>query len=168
MSVRADGQTTESQTGAVRSSDADNLEFLSLPWVGILAVARTSHEGATKYDRHNYRKGFRPSALFGHAMRHLVMWALGDRSEPHLAHAAWNVLVLIEALALDPSLGEEELLGPGATITPVMAAYMERNKAEKRRLRESGAFADLSDWRVEDLDEVRTLVSQRAFEQGEP
>jgi hypothetical protein len=42
--------------------------------------------------------------LLNHALRHIYRFLDGDRSEPHLAHAAWNVLAAIHSHARWPEL----------------------------------------------------------------
>jgi hypothetical protein len=39
--------------------------------------------------------------MVNHAIRHLVLWLSGDRSEPHAAHAAANCLMLHELEVLN-------------------------------------------------------------------
>lgn len=62
---------------------------------GLQAVAQAMHEGAEKYGEHNWR-GLPASNIANHALRHLHLWVSGDRSEPHLSHAAANLLMLVE------------------------------------------------------------------------
>lgn len=145
-------------TGAVRSADSDHLDFTSLPLLGLIGVARTAAEGGFYYGRHNYQFGFPVHDLLNHAMKHLTMWLLGDRSEPHLEHAAWGILAAIESKVLFPELNEEYLLGPGATLTDAMKRRLEREApvlAERRKSRgdESWDFADLA--------EVKKILTQR-------
>lgn len=79
-------------TGAVRSKDADGERWDLIPVLGLLRVAQTCAEGAAKYGVGNWLKGIPVSDLLNHAIRHIYLYLAGDRSEDHLAHAAWNLL----------------------------------------------------------------------------
>lgn len=161
MSDAPDSKTTEFGTGAVRSSDAKHLSFTSLPLVGLLAVARTAGEGAAKYGRYNYMLGMPAHDMIDHSMRHIVMFLLGDRSEPHLPHAAWGLLAAIQSLALDPEISAPHLLGPGATVGPEMRSMMSVNALDLKVRREAGEFADAGSWNLNDLKEIATILEQR-------
>lgn len=57
--------------------------------------------GATKYDAHNWRKGMKWSRFYAATLRHLFAWWQGQDLDPesgksHLAHAACNILFLLE------------------------------------------------------------------------
>ena len=79
-------------TGARRSRDADSCRFDLITPVGIRRLAETCAEGAAKYGDRNWEKGIPASVMLNHAIRHLYLYLEGDRSEDHLAHAAWNIL----------------------------------------------------------------------------
>ena len=146
-------------TGAVRSSDANHLDFASLPLIGLIGVARTAAEGAAKYGRFNYMLGFPVHDLLNHAIRHIVMFLLGDRSEPHLEHAAWGLMAAIQQNTLDPELSAPFLLGPGATLTPAMKANIELNAPDLAARREAGVFAEIGEWTLAGLTEVQAIRS---------
>lgn len=93
-SERAETRTHD--TGAVRSTDADDVTYWCMPLLGLRRVAKTAKEGAVKYSPNNWKKGFKASVLYDHAMEHLVKWGAGDRGEDHIAHAAWNLLALAD------------------------------------------------------------------------
>ena len=151
---------TKFDSGAVRSGDAAHLDFTSIPLIGLLAVARTSGEGADKYGRYNYMKGMPVHDLLNHVLRHIILYLLGDRSEPHLPHAAWGLLAAIQSQALDPELSAPHLLSPGATLGPDMKALMESSAPGLKALRESGHFQD-GDWCLHDLPEVHRVLDCR-------
>jgi hypothetical protein len=151
---------TKFSTGAVRSADADKFSFTSLPMIGLLALARTAGEGAEKYGRFNYLQGMPLHDLLEHVFKHLVMFNAGDRSETHLAHAAWGLLVAMQEDVLRPDAHVEHMLGAGCSITPAMAEYMTKMKpvlSEKR----ANADADAFSWNIFDLPDVRKLREQR-------
>jgi hypothetical protein len=148
-------------TGAVRSADADHLDFCSMPIIGVIAVARTSYEGGQKYGRYNYMKGFSAHNLLNHALRHQNLFLLGDRSEPHLEHAAWGLLAAIQSLTLNPELSAPHLLGPGATIPPAMESLLNREAPEKAEKRKSGFFGRLADWATNLVPEVMLITKAR-------
>jgi hypothetical protein len=109
-----DGRT-RFETGAERSSDADNERWDYISPIGLKSVAETCAEGAEKYSAYNWEKGMSADILLNHAIRHIYMWLGGDRSENHLGHAAWNVLGAIHSVKLWPELNAGKLRGPGCT-----------------------------------------------------
>lgn len=103
-------------TGAVRSKDADDTRFDLITPIGLEAVARTCAEGALKYGDFNWEKGMPAHDILNHAIRHIYKFLSGDRSEPHLPHAAWGVLAAIHSLEVWPELNEGTLRGEGCTL----------------------------------------------------
>jgi hypothetical protein len=90
-----------SETGAIRS-DASGKGRLDLlpPWA-VLRLAKhfeAASTGAEGYPERNWEKGVRVSRLISSALRHLLQYLGGDRSEPHEVSAAWNVMVLLETV----------------------------------------------------------------------
>lgn len=159
--ARRNSTENAAATGAVRSADADHMDFTSLPLIGLIGVARTAGEGATKYGRYNYMMGMPVHQYINHAFRHLVMNTLGDRSEPHLEHAAWNILAAIQSYTLDPELNAKHLLGPGATITPEMKADLDANRDDLAAKRKAGVFVKVGEWSLHKLAEIQTILGQR-------
>jgi len=67
----------------------------------IMEVAKIMEYGKRKYDANNWRKGMSWSRLAGATLRHFfAFWTGQDYDEEsgmlHLAHAAWNILSLLE------------------------------------------------------------------------
>jgi len=64
-----------------------------VPFEGIEAIGAIFSEGEIKYGVDNWKKGVGDEAYqverTRHAIRHLMLWANGDRSEPHLAKVGW-------------------------------------------------------------------------------
>lgn len=75
----------------------DNAELLK-------RLARTYGEGAEKYPARNWMKGFPKETIMNHLMAHLIQYAAGDTTEDHLAHAAWNIGVLMHQEVHHPEL----------------------------------------------------------------
>ncbi len=72
-----------------------------LQFQAIEQVAAVASFGARKYESHGWRKGFKYGRLFAAALRHMFVWARGIDNDDesglsHLAHAAWNLLSLLE------------------------------------------------------------------------
>ena len=51
--------------------------------------------GARKYADRNWEKGIPFGRLVQSALRHLIRWMKGDRSEDHLAAVCWNVMAMM-------------------------------------------------------------------------
>lgn len=157
---------TNFDTGAVRSAERNHLDFTSLPLVGLLGVARTASEGATKYGRFNYMKGMPVHDLINHVIGHYMLFLLGDRNEPHLDHAAWGALAASQSMILDPGLSEAHLLGPGATLTPANLAFLAANAPDLAAKRASGAFSGIGGWDLSSVPEIEALLADREVVKG--
>lgn len=98
-----------------------------------------------------------------HAFRHITLYLLGDRAEPHLEHAAWNCLAAIQSEVLYPELSAPHMLGPGAKLTPEAVAYLESGADERAAARQRGDFATSGEWRTKDLPEIKSILLDRMF-----
>ena len=110
---KAEGTTAKFGTGAVRSDTFEELRYDLISPIGLREVARTCAEGAQKYSDYNWEKGMPVHDLLNHAIAHVYQFLAGDRSEPHLPHAAWNLLAAIHSAELWPQLNDGTLRGPG-------------------------------------------------------
>jgi hypothetical protein len=110
---RTEGDRVTFQTGAVRSSDAEATRYDLISPIGLEAVARTCAEGAAKYSDFNWEAGMPVNDLLNHSLRHIYKYLSGDRSEPHLPHAAWGLLAAIHSEQLWPQLNEGTLRREG-------------------------------------------------------
>lgn len=89
---------------AVRSSDADDVAFHLISPIALARLAATYREGSNKYGDFNWTKGFPPGECLNHALRHISYYLLGDRSEDHLSHAAWNLFAVMHFEHTNPEL----------------------------------------------------------------
>ena len=124
----------EYNTGAVRSADCKNVRYDLISPIGLKALAETYAEGAEKFGACNWENGMPATDMLNHALAHIYKFLGGDRSEEHLAHAAWNLLGAIHSLEQWPELNEPWLRGPNCTPPP--AAQKQAEPGEKTALRE--------------------------------
>jgi hypothetical protein len=110
---KAEPVTAKFGTGAVRSASVENFRYDLVSPIGLREVARTCAEGAAKYSDFNWEKGMPVHDLLNHAIAHVYAFLSGDRSEPHLGHAAWNLLAAIHSHELWPHLNEGHLRADG-------------------------------------------------------
>lgn len=94
--VKDSGERQRFETGAQRDIQAGKGRYDLLPAHALHRLARHFENGAVKYGDNNWRKGIPTNRYMDSGMRHLVNYMLGDRSEDHLAAAAWNIMCLIE------------------------------------------------------------------------
>ena len=81
--------------------DSNKPPWSLLPFDGLEEVVKVLGYGATKYDAHNWRNGFKYSRLSDAALRHLTSFIRGEDKDPetnlsHLAHAVCCLLFLLE------------------------------------------------------------------------
>lgn len=93
-------------SGAVRSTDSDGTRYDLVSPIGLRRLAETYAEGAKKYGDNNWLKGFPMSNTLQHLMTHIEKWRAGDRSEDHLAHAAWGLFALMHFEETRPELND--------------------------------------------------------------
>jgi hypothetical protein len=110
------GVTAKFGTGAIRSDTFEELRYDLVSPIGLREVARACAEGAAKYGDWNWEKGMPVHDLLNHAIAHIYGFLSGDRSEPHLGHAAWNLLAAIHSHELWPHLNEGHLRGVGCRV----------------------------------------------------
>ena len=96
-------------TGAVRSADRNNVRYDLITPIGLKRLAETYAEGANKRGAHNWENGMPVDDLLNHALAHIYDYLAGDRSQDHLAHAAWNVLGAIHSEVKWPHLNDDKL-----------------------------------------------------------
>ena len=107
------GTTAKFGTGAVRSDTFEEFRYDLVSPIGLREVARTCAEGAAKYSDYNWERGMPVHDLLNHAIAHIYQFLSGDRSEPHLPHAAWNLLAAIHSSEVWPDLNDGTLRDPG-------------------------------------------------------
>jgi len=84
-----------------RKDDTGKLRFDLLPVRPLEHIAAIYTYGAIKYDDNNWRAGMAWGRVFGASLRHLwAFWRGEDLDQesglPHLAHAAFGCLTLLE------------------------------------------------------------------------
>lgn len=87
-----------SETGGQKGRKLARMDLI--PPGPLMELAKVYGFGATKYDDHNYIKGYDWSLSYGAMQRHLMAWAMGEDIDPesgqlHLAHAAWHCFCLM-------------------------------------------------------------------------
>lgn len=107
------GTTSKFGTGAVRSSDVEEFRYDLISPIGLREVARACAEGAAKYGDWNWERGMPVNDLLNHVLAHIYKFLAGDRSEPHLGHAAWGMLAAIHSQELWPHLNAGTLREEG-------------------------------------------------------
>jgi hypothetical protein len=82
-------------TGASRSSNEDKGRYDLIPVGPVRRIAIKYQQGAKNHGDRNWEKGMPFSRLFDSAKRHLDQYLSGDRTEDHLAAAAWNIFAVM-------------------------------------------------------------------------
>ena len=94
-------------TGAVRSIDANSTRYDLISPIGLRRIAETYKEGYDKYGAFNWEKGMPISDIMNHCIRHIYKFLEGDRTEDHLAHAAWNLIAAMHMQETHPELNHQ-------------------------------------------------------------
>lgn len=94
--------------------DADKARFDLIPPGSLWAVAEIYTYGAGKYADRNWEKGLSWGRVFAAIMRHLWSFWRGEELDeesglPHLAHAAWDCLALLEYGRTHPELDDRSI-----------------------------------------------------------
>lgn len=93
-------------SGAVRSGDVKHLAYELISPIGLRRLAARYQLGAEKYAAFNCEKGMPISDLVRHAIAHCYQYLAGDRSDDHLAGAAWGFIMAMHSEELWPELNK--------------------------------------------------------------
>lgn len=100
-------------TGSRRDNDSDKPPLSKLPFAALREVAHVHKYGDDHYGMGNWRKGQPFSVLSDSMLRHWEAWFVhGEERDPksgrhHLAHCAWNALILLyEVIFYRPDLDD--------------------------------------------------------------
>ena len=96
-------------------SDAGKNGLDMLPVYPLWEIGRVYSFGAQKYAKNNWRDGMDWSRIYAASMRHLLKWQNGNDLDeetglPHLAHAAFGLLTLLEYSHTHPELDDRPML----------------------------------------------------------
>ena len=91
--------------------DGGKPRFDLIPAVPLETLAKIYTMGAEKYADRNWEKGIQYSRIYAAVMRHINKYWGGENLDPesglpHLAHAAWGLLALLEFDATHPELDD--------------------------------------------------------------
>ena len=89
--LKDSGTRQEFPSGAVRDAENNKPMLELLPGWAVLAWGWVMEAGARKYTNRNWEAGMPMSRYLASAHRHLELYRMGFRDEPHLWQALWNV-----------------------------------------------------------------------------
>ena len=94
-----------------RKDDTNKARFDLIPPRPLYQLAEVYTAGAKKYADRNWEKGMKWGRIFGAIMRHLWSFWMGENNDresgqPHLAHAAWGCLTLLEYTNTHPEMDD--------------------------------------------------------------
>jgi len=108
--IQDSGRRQKFETGAQRDVQEGKGRYDLFPPSAIFSIARVFEEGATKYKERNFEQGMPLSRFIDSALRHIFKHLEGQRDEPHMAQAGWNIMVYIyTATMIERGLLPEEL-----------------------------------------------------------
>lgn len=90
--VNDSGVREEFETGSRRDTREGKGRYDLITPIGLARLARHYENGAKKYGDRNWEKGQPLTRYLDSALRHIFAFLGGDRSEDHMAAAAWNVM----------------------------------------------------------------------------
>ena len=100
-----------------RKDDTNKARFDLIPPRPLYQLADIYTYGAQKYADRNWEKGMKWGRIFGAVMRHLWSFWMGENNDkesgqPHLAHAAWGCLTLLEYTNTHPEMDDRPYPAP--------------------------------------------------------
>jgi hypothetical protein len=112
LKLKDSGTRDVYDSGAVRDGQEGKGRMDLLPVRALIEVSKVFEAGAKKYAARNWEKGLPLSRYMDSGLRHAFRWLKGDRDEPHLAMAIWNLLCLLDTQMriadglVDPALND--------------------------------------------------------------
>ena len=94
--IEDSGTREEFSTGSLRDTREGKGRFELIPAHALTRLAQHFETGAKKYGDRNWEKGQPLSRYLDSAMRHLVKYLGGGRSEDHIIACAWNCFAFVQ------------------------------------------------------------------------
>lgn len=91
-------------TGSVRDMHEGKGRMDLLPCNAIIELSKHCENGALKYGERNVDKGLPQHSFIDSGLRHLFKYLRGDKDEPHLVAALWNIAWAVEQESAKPNL----------------------------------------------------------------
>lgn len=79
-------------SGAMRAPHEGKPRYDLIPPEPLRRIAEMYRRGGERYGEHNWELGMPTSRMLSSLMRHIESYRLGDTTEDHLAHAAFNII----------------------------------------------------------------------------
>lgn len=104
----------ESTNTEAMKYDGEKVRLDLLPVEPIIDIGKVLTYGARKYSERNWEKGLAWSRCYAAALRHLFAWQNSETNDPetglnHLAHAACEILFLLEFSKTHPELDDRPI-----------------------------------------------------------
>ncbi len=90
------------ESGASRGADAEGTRYDLITPIGLRRLAERYALGAKNHGDRNWEAGFPKGVVMNHLLRHIELYRAGDRSDDHLAAAAWGLFALMHFSEVDP------------------------------------------------------------------
>ncbi len=78
-------------SGASRGADAEGTRYDLVTPIGLRRLAERYALGSKNHGDRNWEAGFPEGVVMNHLLRHIELYRAGDRSDDHLAAAAWGL-----------------------------------------------------------------------------
>lgn len=89
------GERMTYENGGMREPSTGKGAYELISPFALERIAMWYELGAHKYADRNWEKGIPFGRLIQSAIRHMIRWMKGDRSEDHLAAVCWNVMAMM-------------------------------------------------------------------------
>jgi hypothetical protein len=119
------GRRQEFATGSRRDSRDGKGRFDLISPIALRRLAQHYENGAKKYGDRNWEKGQPLSRYLDSALRHLMAFLGGDRSEDHVTAASWNCFALVHT----EELVRQGKLSAGLNDLPATGKVINRGRA---------------------------------------
>lgn len=93
--IKDSGTRRDFESGAVRDAETGKGRFDLIPPVALELLAKHFEEGALKYEDRNWEKGMPLGQFLDSALRHINKYRDGQRDEPHIVAAFWNLAAFL-------------------------------------------------------------------------
>jgi len=96
--IKDSGQRREFASGAVRDIADDKGRMDLLPCRALIALSKHYQAGCQKYGDRNWEKGIQVHCYLDSGLRHAFKYLMGQRDEPHLEAACWNLMCALDTI----------------------------------------------------------------------